>query len=236
MNDRKGAAMSLYTISDLHLSLGSQKPMDIFEGWSDYVEKIKNNWQNKIGENDTIVIPGDVSWAMSLQEFKNDAAFLESLPGKKMIIKGNHDFWWSTVSKMNHFLMENNFASISIIHNNSAAVGSAAVCGTRGWFYDQQDSLDKKIMLREVGRLRLSLESAAASRLEPIVFLHFPPVYGNYECTEITDLLSKYPVRRCYYGHLHGRAAQRAFSGEYKGILYKLVSCDSIGFNPIKIK
>ena len=228
--------MALYAIGDLHLSFGSQKPMDVFQGWTDYVSKIRNNWINKIGAEDTVVIPGDVSWAMNLEEFRNDAAFLESLPGKKLILKGNHDYWWTTIAKMNHFLECNGFRSISFVHNSAAAVGKVAVCGTRGWLYDQQDSLDEKILLREEGRLKLSLSAAHKTGLEPVVFLHFPPVYGNYECKEIIGILNVYHVRRCYYGHLHGKAVLRAVCGERSGIVFHLVSCDSIGFSPVLIE
>lgn len=228
--------MSLFAIADLHLSLGSDKPMDVFEGWGGYIEKIEKNWRGLVGDDDTVVIPGDVSWALKLEELLPDARFLQNLPGRKLIVKGNHDYWWSTVKKMNEFFKGNGFDTIGVIHNNAVTVGNVCVCGTRGWFFDQSDSADAKILAREVGRLEASLAAAEQTGLEPVAFLHFPPVYGDYECPEIIAALQKYGVRRCYYGHLHGRASQRAFTGEYKGIVFRLVSCDSIGFSPVIVE
>lgn len=225
--------MSLFAIGDLHLSLGTDKPMDIFEGWDGYVDKIEKSWRFLVDENDTVVIPGDISWAMKLPDFLEDARFLESLPGKKLLIKGNHDYWWSTAKKMGEFFEQNGLRSISVIHNNAQPVGNVAVCGTRGWFFDQSDFADAKIFARELGRLETSLKAGQETGLEPVAFLHFPPVYGDFECVEVIDLLIKYGVRRCYYGHLHGRASQKAFNGEYKGVKFRLVSCDFLHFSPI---
>ena len=228
--------MSLFAIGDLHLSFGTDKPMDIFNGWSGYVDKIKNNWLKLINDEDTVVIPGDISWAMDLQGFKNDAEFINNLPGEKLILKGNHDYWWTTLSKMNSFLSENNFNTIKIIHNNAVSVNNVSVCGTRGWFYDESQTLDKKVLMREVGRLETSIKEALKTGLEPIVFLHFPPVYGNFECTEILEVLQSYNIKRCCYGHIHGNALNKAIDGTYKNISFRLVSCDYLNFSPIMIE
>lgn len=222
--------MALFAIADLHLSFGADKPMDVFEGWENYIEKIKNNWNKIVKPEDTVVIAGDVSWSMSLEGLVPDFNFLQSLPGKKLIIKGNHDFWWETMSKMKKFTDLNGFDTIKFIHNNAEAVDGIGICGTRGWFNDESEN--KKIMLREVGRLEASIAAAEKLGAEPVAFLHYPPVCPNYVCNEILEVLMKHNVKRCYYGHLHGKAASKAFEGEYHGIMFRLVSCDHLGFVP----
>jgi uncharacterized protein len=229
--------MSLFAIADLHLSLCADKPMDIFRGWENYVEKIDRNWRAVVREEDTVVIAGDVSWAMSLQGLSEDFRFLDALPGKKLIVKGNHDFWWDTMKKMKSYLAENGFGSIAIIHNSAETVSGLdgiAVCGSRGWFNDEGN--DKKILLREVGRLETSIQVAEKAGLEPVVFLHYPPVFSDYRCGEIIDTLLKHQVKRCYYGHLHGKACTTAFEGVYEGISFRLISCDHTGFSPIIVE
>jgi Predicted phosphohydrolase len=229
--------MSLFAIADLHLSLGADKPMDVFRGWENYVEKIDKNWRAVVGPGDTVVIAGDVSWAMSLQGIGADFSFLNALPGKKLIVKGNHDFWWDTATKMKNHFAANGFDTIGIVHNSAHAVDGLeglAVCGTRGWFYDEGG--DKKILLREAGRLETSIRLAEKSGLEPVVFLHYPPVFSGYRCTEIMDILVKHQIKRCYYGHLHGKAASAAFEGECEGITFRLISCDHTGFRPVLVE
>jgi len=223
--------MALFATADLHLSFGTDKPMDIFRGWQDYTEKIEKNWRALISEDDTVVIAGDISWAMRLENIANDLAFLESLPGKKIIGKGNHDYWWETKKKMETFIQNKGFNSISILFNNSYQYGSFAVCGSRGWSYDCPQS-EQLVLLRECGRLSTSIESALAANLEPIVFLHYPPVYGDYRCDEIMEVLHKYEIKRCYYGHLHGHAHNLAVTGDYEGIEMRLIACDYCSFTP----
>ena len=183
--------MAVYAIADLHLSFGTDKPMDVFSGWTNYTERIKNNWQKLIGENDTVVIAGDVSWAMKLSETDADFRFIHSLNGHKIILKGNHDYWWSTKAKMDKYIAEKGFDSISILHNNYYAADGIALCGSRGWFYDAEEDADKLILNREVGRLRMSIEPALRDGYEPIVFLHYPPIYNNMECDEILGVLKE---------------------------------------------
>ncbi len=226
--------MSLFAIADLHLSFGANKSMEVFPGWENYTQKIENNWRNIVKQEDTVVIAGDVSWAMSLKEIYSDFDFLQSLPGHKLIIKGNHDYWWDTMSKMNNFLVSGNYDSISIIHNNAKIIGNVGVCGTRGWFNDGSE--DKKILLREVGRLETSITAAEHAGVEPVVFLHYPPICGGYFCNEIMDVLKKYSIRRCYYGHLHGTAKDSAVEGEREGIIFRLISCDHISFTPVIVE
>lgn len=229
--------MALFTIGDLHLSFGTDKSMDIFNGWSDYVRRIEDNWQRLITPNDTVVIAGDISWSMKLNDCYADFNFINKLAGKKIIIKGNHDYWWSTKSKMDKYILDNKFDSISILFNNAFACGDYAVCGTRGWALDGTGEHDARVLNREVGRLRASLEYAKQFDLTPIVFLHYPPVYGDTECTEILDVLFEYNIKKCYYGHLHGNQARRyAVVGEYKGIYFSLISCDNTNFTPILVR
>jgi predicted phosphohydrolase len=227
--------MALYAISDLHLSLSSDKPMDVFPGWENYQQRLEKGWKENVRENDTVVLPGDLSWAMELKASDADFSFIDSLPGKKIILKGNHDYWWSTRKKMEQFFCEKGYASLTILHNSCVSVGNVCVCGTRGWFYEEDDA-DRKVLLREAGRLDTSLALAKKTGLEAVAFLHYPPVYGDYVCGEIMDVLVKYGVKRCYYGHLHGRAAKNAFEGVREGISFRLVSADRVGFVPILIE
>lgn len=225
--------MHLYAIADTHLSFGTNKPMDTFEGWENYTEKLKNNWNKLVSQEDTVVIAGDISWAMNFDELKADFQFIENLNGYKIIFKGNHDYWWNTMTKMNLFLEENNFKSIKILHNASAEFGSVSVCGSRGWLFESEEDHDEKILNREVCRLKASLDSAEAD--EKIVFLHYPPLTTNSECIEIINLLKDYGIKKCYYGHLHGDAAKYSIDGIRDGINFKLISCDRLNFTPYMI-
>lgn len=227
--------MSLYTLADLHLSLGTDKPMDIFKGWDNYVALIEKTWSYLVEPEDTVVVPGDISWAMKLSEIYEDFSFIHKLPGTKIILKGNHDLWFSTKSKVEQYLAQNGFDSIKILFNNSYEYGDYVLCGTRGWINEQGEAVDKKILRREAGRLRMSLEDGKKTGKEPIVFLHYPPIYGSNECYEILDVLIEYGVKRCFYGHLHGRSCQYAINGERNGIDFRLVSCDFLQFTPLKI-
>ena len=227
--------MGIYAIADLHLSFGTDKPMDVFSGWENYTERLRQNWNEKILNDDLVVVPGDISWGMSYEQALPDFEFLDKLNGNKIILKGNHDYWFSTKSKTEKFLEINNISSIKILHNNHYEFCGLAVCGTRGWMNEKGLSPDRKVLLREAGRLKLSLESAVKSGLEPVAFLHYPPVFQQDECKEITDVLKEYRVKRCYYGHLHGNSCRQAFEGEKDGVNYQLISGDYIQFDPIKI-
>ena len=225
--------MSLFAIADLHLSLGTDKPMDIFSGWNDYVTRLESNWRKLITDNDTVVIGGDISWAMKLEETYEDFKFINELPGKKIFVKGNHDYWWQTKKKIEDYLKSKNFSTISVLFNNAYELDDYAVCGTRGWFYDAGDDADKKVINREAGRLRASIEAALKTGKEPVVFLHYPPVFQERECQEIMSVLLEYKIGKCYYGHLHGGGAFKyAVNGNYKGIEMRLVSGDYLGFIP----
>ncbi len=223
--------MSIFAIGDTHLTFSTDKPMDIFRGWTDYVERLEKNWRAVVGEDDTVVIPGDISWAMSLEQAKKDFAFLDALPGKKLIMKGNHDYWWTTKRKMDTFLSENGFVSLSILHNNAFRVGDFTLCGSRGWFFDAENS-DSKVLLREAGRLDMSIEEGKKLGGELIVFLHYPPVMSNMRCNEMMAVLKKHGIERCYYGHLHGESTLRAVKETVDGVKFSLVSADFLEFCP----
>ena len=227
--------MALFVLGDTHLSLGASKPMDIFPGWNDYVERLEKNWRKLIKPEDTIVLAGDISWAMRLTDTRKDFEFLQSLPGQKIIMKGNHDYWWNTYAKMNRFLEENGFDSIKILHNNHFAYDKYGICGTRGWINDNSEPADAKVLAREAGRLETSLCSAEAAGLEPIVFLHYPPIYGTEYNYDILDVMYRHNIKKCYYGHVHGRAHQYAVCGERDGIDFRLVSADYVQFCPVRI-
>lgn len=224
--------MSVFAIADLHLSFSADKPMNIFGGWNDYTDRLKAAWRKLVKDDDFVVLPGDISWAMDLPQAKADFAFVNELPGTKFIMKGNHDYWWNTVKKMNGFLTENGFSTIKFIHNSAEPAENIAICGTRGWFYDLNDSADKKVLNREVGRLRMSIEAAKKTGLEPVVFLHYPPLYGEYRCDEIMDALIEYGIKRCYYGHLHAQSHRKAITGLQEGIEFRLISADYLKFVP----
>jgi len=223
--------MALYAIGDTHLSLGTAKPMDVFGGgWEGYVDKLKAGFA-QVQPEDTVVLCGDLSWGMSLEEAKADFAFLNALPGRKLLVKGNHDYWWTTAAKMERFFEENGFTTLNILHNNCYEYGDLALCGTRGWFFEENaNAQNAKVFNREVMRLEASLK--AAGEREKLCFLHYPPRYRGYECPEIVALLERYGVRACYYGHLHGGSHRLAREGRIGSVDYFLVSADYLKFEP----
>ena len=227
--------MALFVLGDPHLSLGASKPMDIFPGWNDYVERLEKNWRKLIKPEDTIVLAGDISWAMRLTDTRRDFEFLQSLPGQKIIMKGNHDYWWSTANKMNAYLKAEGFDTLHILHNNHYAFQQYGICGTRGWVSINGETADAKVLAREVQRLEVSIQSALKEQLTPIVFLHYPPIYGNSYNYEILEVLHRYAITECYYGHIHGKAHQYAFEGVYEETKMHLISGDYIQFKPAKI-
>ena len=227
--------MSLFVIADLHLPLGNNKPMDIFSGWDNYVERLEKNWKSAVAESDTVVIPGDISWAMKLEESDKDFAFLHSLPGTKVIMKGNHDYWWTTMNKMESFLLDRGYDSVKIVHNNCFKYYDHAICGSRGWINEKGEQADKKVLLREAQRLSVSIECALKQGLKPIVFLHYPPVYKGDRNEEMLAVLKKYDIKQCFYGHIHGSGAKFAVNGEYDGIVYRLIASDYLQFAPLCI-
>lgn len=223
--------MALFAIGDTHLSLNSDKPMDVFGGgWAGYVEKLRAGF-DVVKPEDTVVLCGDLSWGMSLEEGEKDFAFLNALPGRKLLLKGNHDYWWTTASKMEQFFTLHGFTSLHILHNNCALYGETALCGTRGWFYEEdKGGHNEKVFRREVIRLEASLK--AAGEREKFCFLHYPPLYEGYECPEILALLERYGVKKCFYGHLHGGSHRLAVEGARGGVEYGLVAADYLHFVP----
>ena len=231
--------MALYVIGDTHFSEGCNKPMDIFGGaWTGYRDKLVESL-SVLQPEDVLVLAGDFSWGMSLQEALPDFRLLDSFPGKKLLLKGNHDYWWETVSKMKRFFAENAIETIDFLHNSCYFYNGVALCGTRGWFYDKNDPAagDDKIFKRELIRLEASLKAAVDQGATEIdCFLHYPPVFAGTEVPQIIEILSRYPVQRVFYGHLHGDSLRGAFSGTRKGIYYSVVSADALHFRPIQIR
>ncbi len=228
--------MALYVIADLHLSFGTNKPMDVFGGaWDGYVDKLRAGL-SVIGPDDTTVLPGDLSWALDLDSAREDFAFISAIPGRKIIVKGNHDYWWSTAAKFNRFCAEHGFENMAVLNNNCFFYGETALCGTRGWFFEEEKGggHDEKVFRRELQRLETSLK--AAGEHEKLCFLHYPPKYRGYECPELLDLLARYGVHECYYGHLHGDSHKLAVTGDYRGIRLHMVSADFLQFRPVKIR
>ena len=226
--------MALYAIGDLHLSLSVNKSMEVFgPAWKDYVSRFEESL-SILTEDDVLILAGDTSWGMNLNEAEADFRFLDRFPGKKYLIKGNHDYWWVTAAKLHRFFEEKNIRTLDILHNNCVFYGDYALCGTRGWFYEEdQKPHNAKVLSREIGRLEASLQAAGDRPI--LCFLHYPPMYQGYECPEILSTLEKYGVKQCCYGHLHGPTIRRRMEGPRNGTEYSLISADYLGFVPKKI-
>ena len=232
--------MSIYAISDLHLAVSVDKPMDVFGGqWDNYMQKLQTNWNNLVNQDDYVLIPGDISWATYIDEADSDFLFIDNLKGTKIISKGNHDYWWTTMSKLQKYVEEKNFSTIKFLNNNSIKLEDIVVCATRGWKCPNEDDFtteDKKIYDRELNRLKLSLESVVDKECEKYVMIHFPPFNTKREMNELIELLNTYGVKNCLYGHLHGSALKNPFEGELYGVNFRLISADYLKFMPIRIK
>lgn len=240
--------MSIYAIGDLHLSLNKEKPMDIFGGnWKNHEQKIKENWKNTVQDTDLVILPGDFSWEMHLKDMYNDFAYLNELPGKKLLLKGNHDYWWTTLAKMREFLQENKFENIDFVYNNSYLFEDKIIAGTRGWALNDTENSDK-MNHREEERLKLSLQSGVDNfgDKEIICIMHYPPIIEenkndannqskNLKVSNYVQIMKEYNVKTCLYGHLHGESHKEAFEGIIEGINFKLVSSDYLDFKLYKI-
>ncbi len=235
--------MSIYTIGDLHLSYHENKPMSIFgDNWKGHEEKIRKHWEEKVKEDDLVVLPGDFSWSTYLKDTYQDFEYLNELPGKKILLKGNHDYWWTTVTSMRKFLKENNFETIDFLYNSAYQYENYIIAGTRGWGQNEEGE-DKKLLNREMARLEFSLKEAIKLNenqdKEIIVFFHYPPIIKsnllNNEISEFVKILMQYNIKRCYYGHLHSISIKEAVEGQYYGIDFKLVSADGLDFKLLKI-
>ena len=240
--------MALFVIADLHLSSDGSKSMEVFGSrWQGYTEKLERNWKRMVSNEDTVILPGDISWALRLEDTLEDFRFLDSLPGQKLIGKGNHDFWWATASKMEHFWKAHGLESLHILYNNAYLFEDCIVCGTRGWFTEElyQNTVGEvdyaKIVNREIIRLRLGLDQAVKLRersgknLPILVFLHFPPVWNGVVCREIIDVLQEYRIQTCYFGHIHGAISAPRVT-EYEGIKLILCSADALQFAPFPVR
>lgn len=229
--------MSLFVIGDLHLSFSDpSKTMSVFAGWQDYQEKIGKNWLELIKPEDTVVLAGDISWGMSLQQALPDFKFIQELPGEKIILKGNHDYWWTTMKKMEDFLAAEGLDSMKILHNNHYRYGNYGICGTRGWVNMPGEVQDEKVLRREVQRLETSIQSALKEDLEPIVFMHYPPIFATNFNYDILEILYRYKIKDCYYGHIHGRSAHElCVTNTYDDVNFHLIAGDYLQFVPEKV-
>ncbi len=231
--------MAIFAISDLHLSFGTDKPMDIFGGnWENHTDKLKENWIRVIGEEDWVLIPGDISWAISLEESIPDFTWLNSLPGKKFLSKGNHDYWWSTSKKFEDFKAVHGFHTLNMLYNNAYSCNGYTICGTRGWKSPDEPDFseeDEKIYKREQERLKLSLKEGMKQGGTLIAQLHYPPFDVRHRLNAFGDILVEYGVKLCVYGHIHGKVSRQALYEEVEGVAFRLVACNQIAFDPIRL-
>lgn len=229
--------MSLYALSDLHLSMFRNKPMDKFgDNWKNHHEKIKFNWQKTVNENDTVIIAGDVSWAMNIEEVTPDFEFIKGLNGNKIIFQGNHDYWWNSNSKV-----RKSFPEFTFVKNDFAIYENYAICGSRGWVCPNDtmfSEIDEKLYKREIIRVGLSIESAIKKGYKDniILVLHYPPVNDKKEYSEFIKLIEYYNIKNVIYGHLHGENSfKNILNGKYNDVNYFLTSSDFVDFSPVKI-
>ena len=227
--------MALYAISDLHLALSGDKPMDVFgQQWFKHDEKIKENWLSKISNEDTVLVAGDISWSMTIEDSKRELEWIDELPGRKIFIKGNHDYWWNSITKLNAM-----FKNMDFIQNNFFSYEDWAICGTRGWTCPGGENYtkhDEKIYERELIRLKLSLDMAVKKGYKKIIaMIHYPPTNEKFEESEVTKIFKEYNVSKVIYGHLHGPALAKVLNGDKDGVEYIMTSCDYIDFDPVKI-
>ena len=230
--------MAIYVIADLHLSFNTNKPMDIFGlNWQNYEEKIKQDWLAKVKEEDLVILPGDFSWAMYLDETEKDFEYINNLPGKKILLKGHHDYWWTTVTSMRNYIKEKNFKNIDFLYNNSYEYENKIIVGTRGWILSEEQE-DKRLTKREVDRLELSIKdgiSKYGEDKEILAFMHYPPITKSYINTDYINIMKKYNIKKCFYGHLHAGSISDAVEGINNEIEFKLVSADGLDFKLLKI-
>ena len=230
--------MSIYVIGDLHLYFSIDKPMNIFGyNWENHAEKIKDNWIKKVKETDTVLIPGDFSWATYLEDTYKDFEFLNNLPGRKILLKGNHDYWWTTLNKMNNYIKNSGFENIDFLYNNSFLIEDKIITGTRGWISNLNNE-NLKILKRENERLKLSIKSGIekyGEEKEIIVLMHYPPFIKDNMEVDFIKTLKEYNVKKCYYGHLHSDSHKEAIEGKIEDIEFKLISSDYMNFDLLKI-
>ena len=231
--------MSIYVIGDLHLYFSIDKPMNIFGyNWENHAEKIKYNWIKKVKETDTVLIPGDFSWATYLEDTYKDFEFLNSLPGRKILLKGNHDYWWTTLNKMNNYIKNSGFENIDFLYNNSYLIENKIITGTRGWISNLNNE-NIKILKREDERLKLSIKNGIekfGNDKEIIVLIHYPPfIKENVEKIDFVKTMKEFNVSKCFYGHLHSDSHREAIEGKIENIEFKLVSSDYMNFDLLKI-
>lgn len=235
--------MAIYAIADLHLSFEENKPMSVFgDNWEGHSEKIKENWIKKVKPDDTVILPGDFSWATYLSNAEKDFVFLDELPGKKILLKGNHDYWWTTVTNMKKYLDKKRFTTIDFLYNNSYCIENKIIVGTRGWNSIEAEE-SEKMLNRETIRLKLSIENGLQNYgkdKEIICFMHYPPITQTnlhyQKFSQFVAIMKEYGIKKCYYGHLHGPSHKDAVEGKIEGIAFKLVSADYLNFDLLEVE
>ena len=237
--------MAIYALADLHLSLSiPDKSMEVFgSSWDDYISRVRENWENKVTEDDTVLIPGDISWATYVTEMEDDFRFISELPGRKLLSRGNHDYWWTTMKKMEEFLKEKNITKLEFVRTNVIPVEDALITGTRGWMIESIDSIEgtdnRKIYEREKLRIKMCLDEIGKADPEHakkhIMMIHYPPITAKQDITEFAHLMAEGGIDICVYGHLHGKAHKKVFEGEFEGTKFVCASADYIGFDPVRI-
>jgi predicted phosphohydrolase len=228
--------MAIYAIGDLHLSVAAKKPMDIFSGWDNHADRIIENWEKKVRAEDVVVLAGDISWGMTLRQALPDFRLIHNLPGKKILIKGNHDYWWASVTKLKSTFAENGLDSLYVLHNNSFTVDGLHICGSRGWMFESGEPHDNKLITREAMRIDASIRSVGEQEGERVLFLHYPPVYGGQTLEAFLAVMQQYGIKRCYYGHIHGVGLKAAIEGTIRGIHFTMISADHLRFDPLLVQ
>ena len=239
--------MSVWAMADLHLSFGKRKPMDRFGSrWTDHAKKLGERWRSVVRDGDTVVVPGDISWGGCLEEAEPDFAFIDALPGRKLLGKGNHDYWWTSMNKMKRFFLDRGFSTLGFLYNNADVADGLVLAGARGWFREEQ--LQKsvaadygKLVNRECERLKISLKAAEELRISegiegpPAVFLHFPAVYGEFRLDPLVDIMVSHGVTECYAGHIHGQYGASPYT-DWRGIRFHNIAADYLNFTPLPVR
>lgn len=237
--------MSIYALADLHLPLSCpDKTMEVFgSSWDEYIQKVEDNWKTTVSGSDTVLIPGDISWSTYIDKAEEDFRFISGLPGRKLLSRGNHDYWWTTIKKMEGFLEEKGFDDIEFVRTNVVEAEGCLISGTRGWMIETKESLEgsenRKVYEREKLRIRMCIDKLNESDPEHskkhLMMIHYPPLTANKEFTEFAEMMAMGGIDICVYGHLHGRAHRKAFEGSYEGTEFICASADYVGFKPVQI-
>jgi predicted phosphohydrolase len=237
--------MAIYALADLHLSLSCpDKSMEVFgSSWGEYILKVKENWEQTVTGSDTVLIPGDISWATYINKAEEDFKFISDLPGRKLLSRGNHDYWWTTMKKMEEFFAEKGFTNMEFVRTNVVEVEDCLITGTRGWMIETKESIEgsdnRKIYEREKLRIKMCIdvlnEADPGHAKKHILMIHYPPITAKQDFTEFAEMMAQGGIDICVYGHLHGSAHKKAFEGDFEGMRLICASADYADFKPVRI-